>query len=106
MKIMIAAAGLAAGLAVPALAQSVPAYSARAWCNQVAASVGSTSYMILKGCLDQEAEARAIVARRWSRIPAETKKWCDEVARSPGGGSYALLNGCLDQELEARGSIE
>ena len=30
----------------------------RMWCDQVAHSAGSGSYVILKGCIDQEAQAR------------------------------------------------
>lgn len=78
-----------------------PSYDIVGYCVDVSNAVGG-SYVIEKGCRDQEYEARDKSRKR--DIPDRVSKYCDDVSRSVGG-SYVIFNGCVDQELEAAGQL-
>lgn len=79
----------------------VPAFDVAGYCGKVSASVGG-SYMIEKGCRDQEYGARAWAAAR--STPARVRRYCGEVAGSVGG-SYSIYKGCIEQELGAAAAL-
>jgi hypothetical protein len=76
---------------------SLPSFDTASYCKQVG-EAGGGSYIIEKGCREQEAEAVQKLEVR--SIPARVMRYCTQVGRA-GGGSYMILNGCVDQELEA-----
>lgn len=79
----------------------VPSYDVRGYCTTVSNTVGG-SYMIQKGCQDQEYDALDKIRSR--TIPAQVAKYCDQVGRAVGG-SYMIFNGCVDQELNAASQL-
>ena len=90
-----------AGESQAAPAKAVPVYNIAAYCSQVANSVGG-SYVIEKGCREQERQAMVHAANR--AAPARARNYCDEVARAVGG-SYVIYDGCIDQDLSAAASM-
>lgn len=78
-----------------------PSYDIEAYCRNVSASVGG-SYVIEKGCRDQEQSALDSIRSR--NVPERVSRYCDEVARSIGG-SYVIFRGCVDQELGAAAEL-
>jgi hypothetical protein len=81
--------------------QGMPRYDVDQWCNQVAASGGSYSYVIKAECVAQEQSSYDAVKPNWMSLPGRTRAWCDEVAHSGGAGSYVILGGCIQQEISA-----
>jgi hypothetical protein len=82
-------------------AGAAPSYDIQAYCATVSDAVGG-SYVIEKGCRDQEQDALAEIRGR--EIPARVARYCDEVAEAVGG-SYVIFNGCVDQELGAAAEL-
>lgn len=78
-------------------ASFVPSYDIQSYCEQVSEVVGG-SYVIEKGCRDQEAEALSKI--RNQDVPDRVAKYCDGVGQVVGG-SYMIYYGCLIQELDA-----
>lgn len=102
-KIAVLTGAALFGAGSPASAQDqLPEYDVDAYCEQVAQTSGG-SYMIEKGCRDQE---RA--ARRWlqkTQVSAKISDYCDQVA-STTGGSYVIFKGCVQQERRARDAMQ
>ena len=99
--LMLVVAAAPVTTASPGLAAPLPSYDVAAHCQRVSQTTGG-SYVIEKGCRDQEATAiRNIRARS---IPERVWNFCNEVAGSTGG-SYMIFDGCVDQELEAASSM-
>lgn len=87
--------------AATARAEAAPSYDVEAYCVTVSEAVGG-SYVIEKGCRDQERDALAEIRSR--EIPARVARYCGEVAEAVGG-SYVIFNGCVDQELGAAAEL-
>jgi hypothetical protein len=80
---------------------AAPSYDIEAYCATVSDAVGG-SYVIEKGCRDQERDALAEIRGR--DIPSRVARYCNEVAEAVGG-SYVIFNGCVDQELGAAAEL-
>jgi hypothetical protein len=80
---------------------AAPSYDIEAYCATVSESVGG-SYVIEKGCRDQEADALSKIRGR--DIPSRVARYCGEVSEAVGG-SYVIFNGCVDQELGAAAEL-
>lgn len=83
-------------------AAEAPAFDTKRYCKDVSAAVGG-SYVIEKGCQDQESEALANVEAR--SVEGRIMNYCTEVAQAIGG-SYVTLQGCIDQEEEAKQALQ
>ena len=103
--VLLAALTGAAAAATPESAsaqEQAPDYDVDAYCKQVA-QTGGGSYVIEKGCREQEQSAR-----RWvesADISAQIVDYCDQVA-STTGGSYMIFQGCVQQERQARDAMQ
>lgn len=104
MKTIAYSAAMAAvlGPCMPAVAQSLPRYDVKLYCQQVADVSGGSS-MIYNGCIDMEQEAYDALKASWPGIPSRMRSYCDDVGRV-SGGSYSILKGCIEMEADAIGS--
>jgi hypothetical protein len=85
----------------PNTSRAAPSYDVEAYCAGVSAAVGG-SYVIEKGCRDQERDALSKIRSR--DIPTRVARYCNEVSEAVGG-SYVIFNGCVDQELGAAAEL-
>ena len=76
-------------------------YDIKKYCQKVATVTGG-SYVIEKGCRDQENAAKKSLAGE--KIEARIRSHCEEVARVTGG-SYVIMRGCVDQEKAAKRAL-
>lgn len=99
MKLSIPLAFFGMTLAASA-AESVPVFDVGPGCH------AATSLMRLdpersKRCMDDEASARAEVAKQWSSYPAADRRRCSTEAQLDGLPSYVDLLECLTMAREA-----
>lgn len=78
-----------------------PSYDIAGYCRQVGDAVGG-SYVIEKGCRDQEQTALSTIRSR--NIPSRIFRNCEQVGDAVGG-SYVIFNGCVDQEIGAASTL-
>ena len=94
-------AALAALVSAPSWAQAdVPRYDPAAHCKRIA-SIGSSSAVIERTCLQTEQSAYDDLKRRWDKVPSETASHCDRIARVGGDGTYVILKTCIETETDA-----
>lgn len=71
------------------------------YCKKVSESVGG-SYMIEKGCHDNENNAKNKLSRM--KISSRIFNYCKNVA-DVVGRSYVIMKGCVDMEMKAKGQL-
>jgi len=83
-------------------AAEIPTFNTERYCKQVSAAVGG-SYVIEKGCRDEE--ATALVNAQARSVEAQIMSYCTDIAQAIGG-SYVILQGCIDDEEEAKKALQ